>query len=72
MLVFIALNGLAFAYQTDGKYDKAIKTYEESLALKMRCDDENLVEMSTSTYIERCCNVCFLILHIGIFERWKL
>ncbi|XP_062504025.1 nephrocystin-3-like [Corticium candelabrum] len=41
------LNGLAFAYQTDGKYDKAIKTYEESLALKMRCDDENLVEMST-------------------------
>ena len=67
MLVFIALNDLALAYQTDRKYDEAIKTYEESLELKRRCDEGNLVEMSTSTYMERCCNIFFLIVHVGIF-----
>ena len=67
MLMFIALNDLAVAYQTDGKYDKAIKTFRESLELRRRCDDGNLVEMSTSTYMERCCNICFLIVHVGIF-----
>ena len=59
MLVFIALNDLAGAYQTDGKYDKAIETYEEFLELKRRCDDGNLVEMSTSTYMESCSSYYF-------------
>ena len=54
MLVFIALNDLARAYQRDGKYDEAIKTYEESLELEGRCDDGNLVGMSTSTYLASC------------------
>ena len=72
MLVFIALDNLAIAYQIDEKYDKAIKTYEESLELNRRCDDGNLAQMSTSTYVEKCCNICFLIVHVGIFERWKL
>ena len=54
MLVFIALHNLALAYERVRKYDEAIKTYEESLELKRRCDDGNLVEMSTSTYMESC------------------
>ncbi|XP_062504850.1 nephrocystin-3-like [Corticium candelabrum] len=42
------LNNLALAYKRDGKYDEAIKTYEESLELKRRCDHGNLVGMSTT------------------------
>ena len=57
MLVFIALNGLAAAYQSDGKYDKAIKTYKESLK---RCHDGNLGGKSTSTYMESCTSYYFL------------
>ncbi|XP_062504029.1 nephrocystin-3-like [Corticium candelabrum] len=41
------LDNLAIAYQIDEKYDKAIKTYEESLELNRRCDDGNLAQMST-------------------------
>ena len=56
MLVFIALNGLGLAYLRDGKYDEAIKTYEEALE---QCDDGNRVEMSTSTYMESCSSYYF-------------
>ena len=70
--MFLALNNLAPIYQEVGKYDEAIKTFEESRELKRRCDDGNLVEMATSTYMERCSDFVFLIVHVGIFERWKL
>ena len=56
MLVFIALNALAFAYERDGKYDEAMKAYEESLE---QCDAGNLVGKSTSTYIESCSSYYF-------------
>ncbi|XP_062504030.1 nephrocystin-3-like [Corticium candelabrum] len=49
------LNDLARAYQRDGKYDEAIKTYEESLELEGRCDDGNLVGMSTILMNLGCC-----------------
>ena len=70
--MFLALNNLAVVYQGVGKYDEAIKSHEESLELKRRCDDGNLVGMSASTYMERCSDVVFLIVHVGIFEKWKL
>ena len=54
MLVFIALNTFALAYQRVGKYNEAIKTYEESLELKRRCDDGNLADTFRSTYMESC------------------
>ena len=53
LIVFLALHNLALTYQEGGKYDQAIKTYQESLKLDRRCDDGNLVEMSASTYRER-------------------
>ncbi|XP_062504715.1 kinesin light chain-like [Corticium candelabrum] len=49
------LHNLALAYERVRKYDEAIKTYEESLELKRRCDDGNLVEMSTSIVFEVQC-----------------
>ena len=72
MIVFLVLNNLALTYQEGRKYKEAIKTYEESLELIMRCDDGDLVGISTSTYMERCSYFCFLIVHVGILERWKL
>ena len=51
MIVFLALNNLAVTYENGGKYDEAIMAYEESLVLKRQYDNENLVEMSTSTYM---------------------
>ncbi|XP_062498949.1 kinesin light chain-like [Corticium candelabrum] len=42
------LNGLAGAYRTEGKYNEARKTYEESLDLKRRRDDGSPVGMSTT------------------------
>ena len=60
MVVFIALNDLASAYKRDEKYEKAIKTYEESLELQRRCDDGNLEGTSASTYRERCSSYYFL------------
>ena len=59
MVVFLALNGLAGAYRTEGKYNEARKTYEESLDLKRRRDDGSPVGMSTSTYMESCSSCCF-------------
>ncbi|XP_062504898.1 uncharacterized protein LOC134181649 [Corticium candelabrum] len=41
------LHSLADTYQEGGQYDKSIKTYEELLELKRRCDDGNLVKMFT-------------------------
>ena len=46
---FVVLNNLALTYEEGGKYNEAIKTFQESLELKRRCDYGNLVEMSTST-----------------------
>ncbi|XP_062505646.1 kinesin light chain-like [Corticium candelabrum] len=48
MIVFLVLNNLALTYRQGRKYKEAIKTYEESLELKMRCEDGNLVEKSTT------------------------
>ena len=56
MLVFIALNRLALAYQSVGNYNEAIKTYEESLE---RCHDGNLVGKLKSTYMESCTSYYF-------------
>ncbi len=53
MIVFLALNNLAVTYENGGKYYEAIMAYEESLVLKRQYDNENLVEMSTSTYMEK-------------------
>ena len=51
MIVFLALNNLAVTYENGWKYYEAIMAYEESLVLKRQYDNENLVEMSTSTYM---------------------
>ena len=63
MVVLLALNNLAFTYEDWLKYDKAIKTYKESLKFRRQCDDGNLVEMSASAYME----ITFVIVHVGIF-----
>ncbi|XP_062503898.1 nephrocystin-3-like [Corticium candelabrum] len=52
MLVFIALNRLALAYQSVGNYNEAIKTYEESLE---RCHDGNLVGKLKTLINLGCC-----------------
>ena len=46
------LHNLALTYEEGGKYNDAIKKYQESLELERRCDDGDLVEMSTSKYME--------------------
>ena len=51
LIVVLALHNLARTYEAGGKYDEAIKAYEESLLLKRQLDDCNLVDMSTSMYI---------------------
>ncbi|XP_062503933.1 uncharacterized protein LOC134180764 [Corticium candelabrum] len=53
-----ALNNLAFTYEDWLKYDKAIKTYKESLKFRRQCDDGNLVEMSaTLMNLGYCCRI---------------
>ncbi|XP_062503948.1 tetratricopeptide repeat protein 28-like [Corticium candelabrum] len=43
-----ALHNLAFTYNERGKYDEAIKSYEESLVLQRQLDDWDIEGMSTT------------------------
>ena len=64
MIVVLALHNLAFTYKEGGKYDEAIKAYEESLVLKRQLDDCNLVDTSPSMYINCAAifNIC--VVHV--------
>ena len=64
MIVVLALHNLAHAYQEGGKYDEAIKAYEESLVFRSQLNNCNPVEMSTSMYIKCAAifNIC--IVHV--------
>ncbi len=64
MIVVLALHNLALTYEEGGKYDEAIKAYEESLVLERQLDDCNLVNMSLSMYINCASifNIC--IVHV--------
>ena len=54
MILVLALHNLALTYEEGGKYDEAIKAYEESLMLQRQSDDYDPLVMSTSMYIIRC------------------
>ncbi len=64
MIVVLALHNIAVAYGEGGKYDEAIKAYEESLVLERQLDDFNLVDTSSSMYINCAAifNIC--VVHV--------
>ena len=72
MILVLALHNLAFTYNERGKYDEAIKSYEESLVLQRQLDDWDIEGMSTSMYIKNAAifNIC--IVYVEIFEIWVL